>query len=95
MKKVLAGILTAAMISVIGVTSAFAAGAGRNCNYVDADGDGYCDYSQENCVFIDEDEDGICDNYSVDGHHSEGRCRGRGHGTGRGNGHGCQRNCNR
>ncbi len=47
MRKTAITILVAAMVLTTSIpTTAMAAGRGRNCpyNYVDADGDGYCDY---------------------------------------------------
>ena len=47
MKRLLTGMLAAALVLSLGVTSAFAAGRGGHhsggYNFVDADGDGVCD----------------------------------------------------
>ena len=80
MKKVLAGILTVAVLLTIGITCAFAAEPGAGRNYVDANGDGVCDYSHNRCQYIDADNNGVCDNYTA----RQARCRG--------NGHHCRRN---
>lgn len=61
-KKAAVGVLAAAMMLSTGVTTAFAAGPGCGRNFVDADGDGICDYAGSACRYIDSDNDGICDN---------------------------------
>lgn len=45
MKKGLTGILTAAVILSISTTTVWAAGPGTGCRFVDADGNGICDYA--------------------------------------------------
>ena len=84
MKKLLAGMIAAALVCSAGSVTAFAARGGRGCNYVDANGDGICDNSGKNCRFIDADGDGICDNYAQKkpGNGCGGR-RGQGGGKGR------------
>lgn len=62
MKKIFAGIVTMGLVLVMGGTTAFAAGPGRGCYFVDADGDGICDNAGSMCVYADSDGDGICDN---------------------------------
>lgn len=63
MKKTLVGVLTAVVVLSAGATSGFAACSGRWRNFVDADGNGICDYAGRTCRYIDADNDGICDNY--------------------------------
>ncbi|MEY8338795.1 hypothetical protein AALB16_12370 [Lachnospiraceae bacterium 62-35] len=65
MNKKLVGILTAAMVLTIGTAHAFAAVPGAGRNFVDADGDGVCDYFGSVCSYVDMDSDGICDNCNV------------------------------
>ena len=87
MKKILAGMLTAALVLTAGTVGVFAAESQARGTYVDADGDGVCDnYGKYGCGarkgtgrgvnFVDADGDGICDNYAsgVRG------CRGAGRG---------------
>lgn len=62
-KKAAVGVLAAAMVLSTGVATAFAAGPGCGRNFVDADGDGICDYAGCGRNFIDADGDGVCDNY--------------------------------
>ena len=62
MKKVLAGILTAVLVLSLSTVSVLAAGPGCGRNFVDADGDGVCDYAGSHCRYTDENGDGICDN---------------------------------
>ena len=64
-------------------------------NYVDADGDGICDYFAQNgrgCgrYFVDADGDGICDNYTENGCGAGCGC-GAGYGRGGGRGAGLRR----
>ncbi len=59
MKKTFAGILTAAFVLGLGVTSAFA--AGRGCHSHGGHHGGACDYAYSSCLYADEDGDGICD----------------------------------
>ena len=61
MKKVFAGILSAALALSLGATAAFAAGPGCGRYFVDADGDGICDNAGSRCAYVDADGDGICD----------------------------------
>ena len=66
MKRLLTGMLAAALVLSLGVTSAFAAGRGGHhgggYNFVDGDGDGVCDnYGQATCRHTDADGDGVCD----------------------------------
>lgn len=63
MKKGLTGILTAAVILSISTTTVWAAGPGTGCRFVDADGNGICDYAGNGCYYADADGDGICDNH--------------------------------
>lgn len=69
MKRVLTGIVATALVLSLGVTTAFAAGWGHGRNYVDADGDGVCDYYAGGRYFVDADGDGICDNCDGTGWH--------------------------
>lgn len=62
MKKLLTGIAAMAFIVSIGTTTAFAAGNGWGCKFIDTDNDGICDYYHISCPFIDSNGDGICDN---------------------------------
>lgn len=77
MKKLLTNITVLALVFSIGSADALAANANntRGRNFIDADGDGICDYCDTYCEFVDADGDGICDNYG------SGKCR-----TGRGRG---------
>lgn len=60
MKKLLIGILAAALLTGAGAGTAFAAGHG--CHFTDANGDGVCDnYASGTCAFVDENGDGFCD----------------------------------
>ena len=63
LKKVLPSVLAAALLLSIGTTSAFAAGLGQGPYFVDANGDGICDYAGTGCSknFVDADGDGVCD----------------------------------
>ena len=63
LKKVLPSVLAAALLLSIGTTSAFAAGLGQGPYFVDANGDGICDYAGTGCggYFVDADGDGVCD----------------------------------
>lgn len=81
MKKTLAGILVMAMVLSLGATTAFSAGPGNGRCFVDADGDGICDYAGSRCAYVDADGDGICDNCAS--------CQGLGAGCGRGLRRGC------
>lgn len=65
MKKIIAGILAAALVLSVGIVSAFAAGPDTGRNFVDADNDGVCDLMGSNCAYVDADGDGICDNYGT------------------------------
>lgn len=82
MKRVLTGILTAALAVSLCAATAFAAGPRCGRYYVDADGDGVCDNIGSRCVYVDANGDGICDNYQS----GQGRGCGRGGQCGRGNG---------
>ena len=59
MKKAFLGVLAATIVLSAGTTTAFAAGPGTGCNYVDANGDGICDYAGSACAYIDANGDGI------------------------------------
>lgn len=70
MKRILIGALTTAMVLSLGVTGASAYGwrhasgtgaCGYGCHYVDADGDGVCDYCGSSCPYMDAGGDGACD----------------------------------
>lgn len=61
MKRILTGILTAALLLSIGTTSALAAGVCHRRNDTNEAGDGICDYAHTACTYADENEDGICD----------------------------------
>lgn len=91
MKKVVAGIVVAALVATMGAGSVFAMGGHhggwRNANtntvsttgyqYVDANGDGVCDWygTQSGCGingsqgcgygYVDADGNGVCDNYGT------------------------------
>lgn len=92
MKKIRIAALSAAIVLTLGVTTAFAAGgrfarlnggcrnAGQGIYYVDANGDGVCDYHGANCNYVDADGDGVCDNYGTG---LGGGCHGGGRGCGR------------
>ena len=98
MKKIITAIAAAALVLTVGVTGALAAGPGWGrraagggtsryhaqsvCRYVDADGNGVCDYCGANraaCTgggqyFIDADGNGICDHCGrMDGSCGTGR----------------------
>ena len=46
----------------LGLTCVVSAGSGAGCRYVDADGNGVCDYAGSGvCNYVDADGDGICD----------------------------------
>ena len=62
MKRVLTGILTAALAVSLCAATAFAAGPRCGRYYVDADGDGICDNIGSRCVYVDANGDGLCDN---------------------------------
>lgn len=61
MRKAFLGVLATMITLSVGTTSAFAAIPGAGPNYVDANGDGICDYANSICAYIDIDRDGICD----------------------------------
>ena len=64
MKKLLVNILMMAMVLSASATSAFAADYQQGGYFVDANGDGTCDYAGISCpYYADTDGDGICDNY--------------------------------
>lgn len=86
MKKGLTGILTAAVILSISTTTVWAAGPGTGCRFVDADGNGICDYAGSGCC--DADGDGICD--SCGGEYVRRESRSRGHHGGYASGSGCE-----
>lgn len=98
MKKIITTIAAAALVLTVGVTGALAAGPGRGrqaagggasryhaqtvCRYVDADGNGVCDYcgayraayTGGGQYFIDADGNGICDHCGrMDGSCGTGR----------------------
>ena len=74
MKKLFAGVLAAALALSVLTASAFAA---PGANYVDADGDGVCDYfGQGGRYYVDADGDGVCDNYNGGARGGAGRGRG-------------------
>lgn len=83
MKKVFLGILAAAILVSAGATASLAANMGSGCRFVDANGDGICDYADDGCAYVDADNDGICDHYVS----SQGRGCGYGWGHGHGQGH--------
>ncbi|MEA4822805.1 MAG: hypothetical protein VB111_01660 [Clostridiaceae bacterium] len=62
MKKILTGILLAALIVSLGTTTAFAVSQPGGQNFVDANNDGICDNCDSTRHFIDANGDGICDN---------------------------------
>ena len=94
MKKIHKTIIVSALLLTAATTGIFAAGQrgacipknsgvclNQNCQFIDADGDGYCDNMGQNCRFVDENGDGICDNFGTGlgsrsgGHHGRGTCR--------------------
>ena len=77
MKKRWMSAAAAAMVLMIGATSAVAWGG--QSRYVDANGDGVCDNADTYCRFVDEDGDGVCDNFGTH-HHNSGRGNVRGKG---------------
>ena len=78
MKRILIGALTTAMVLSLGVTGASAYGwrpasgtgaCGYGCHYVDADGDGACDYRGSSCPYANTTESSVT-GYAVGlGHH--------------------------
>ena len=62
MKRVLTGILTAALAVSLCAATAFAAGPRCGRYFVDTDGDGICDNIGSRCVYVDANGDGLCDN---------------------------------
>ena len=116
MKKIWMGLASVVLVMTLGVTGALAAGHhGQGLRhtavissgtygtcFVDADGDGVCDYHGTNCgtYFVDADGDGVCDyhgtncsGYFVDAD-GDGVCDNYGTGLGshHGGGHGGCRN---
>lgn len=85
MKKVFLGILAAAILVSAGATASLAANVGNGRCFVDADGDGVCDYTDSGCAYVDADGDGVCD------HYVSGQGRGCGYGWGHGHGQGHHR----
>ena len=94
MKKLLTGVLAAALVLAAGTSTVFAVGhhgghhhglgagtAAACAGWSDADGDGICDGCGCGRHYVDADGDGVCDNWS------EG---GRGTGCGRGVRRGCR-----
>lgn len=65
MKKRWMQAAAAAMVLMIGATSAVAWGGQQGSRYVDADGDGVCDNRTVN--WVDANGDGICDNRNANG----------------------------
>lgn len=59
MKKILTGILTAAVLVSITATTALAAGQGQARRFTDNNGDGVCDYRSVYCRYLDETEDDL------------------------------------
>lgn len=87
MKKMAAGIATAALVFIVGATGTFASGQEWGGRFMNRNGDGYCAHSGITCQYRDEDGDGVCDNYA-------GRT-GLGDGHGHGHGHGFHGGCHR
>lgn len=93
MKRLLAGILAAALVGSAGVQGAAAACRNRgNCgteaeyNFVDKNKDGICDnYTGKKGNFVDDDKDGVCDNYKKETGNGCGTGMKNGNGTGNGN----------
>lgn len=79
MGKTFLGILATTVACSLGAAAAGSRGGRR---YVDADGNGICDYNGGTCVYADADGDGVCDNYDP------GQCWGDGSGGQRGCGSG-------
>lgn len=65
MKKFVTGIAVMAAALFVNGASIFAAELPAVPGYMDADGDGICDYCGVSCSFVDADGDGICDNYAA------------------------------
>ena len=67
MKRVLIGLLTAIIVVSTGTIGALAAGPGSGYgrNFVDADGNGVCDFAGESCHYADADWDGVRDHCGV------------------------------
>lgn len=107
MKRILTGILAAALLLSIGTTSALAAGTGHRRNDTDEGGNGICNYTNTACAYADENGDGICDfcdsqtcpgreqagdhNSSCRSGHEARHEHESGNGHRRGSGHGCRR----
>ena len=61
MGKTFLGILATTVACSLGAAGAAAAGSRGGRRYVDADGNGICDYNGGTCVYADADGDGVCD----------------------------------
>lgn len=101
MKKMLAGIITAAIVITMGTMSVMAApgqygpGSGNRStavSFTDEDNDGICDRCGKTQGFVDKNGDGICD-YGTGTHPQDGTGMRRGAGVrgGNGMGSGCRR----
>ena len=80
MKKILTGVMTAALVFAIGTAGVSASGRSCGRRFTGVNGDGLCDRSEVACQYVDENDDGICDHYaerrqpkngSGRGHHKE------------------------
>ena len=63
MKRMAAGIATAALVFIVGATGTFASGREWGGHLMNRNGDGVCHHSGMTCQYMDEDADGVCDNY--------------------------------
>lgn len=64
-RKIVAGVLMAAAVLVVGTTSVFASNTKNIRSSAYAGGNNICDYKGTFCHYIDEDNDGICDYYGT------------------------------
>ena len=64
MKKKWMAAAAIAVMLLVGMSTAFAAGGGLGRNFVDADGDGICDNAGTGygVNYVDADGNGVCDN---------------------------------
>lgn len=79
MKKMLTGVMTAALVFMIGATTTFASGWGCGRHFTDVNGAGLCDPSGNVCQYVDADKYGVCDNYAGRIGSMDGAGRGQGH----------------
>ncbi len=83
MKKILAILISGAMLPILAVSASAHCGhhSGRNArqyycqmDYIDENGDGICDNCSLRCKFTDADGDGICDNCKFTDTNGDGIC---------------------